>query len=160
MILGVDPGAGGALVLLANDGRCVDHLLMPTLKVGTKTRVNGAAIAAWVRQGLERYPEPWHAFLERVGSMPKQGVASMFSFGHAAGLVEGVISGANIPITLVAPAQWKRGSQLIGTEKDAARSRAIQLYPDQRVLDTIGKGQAVADALLIARHGLSLAPNG
>lgn len=44
---------------------------------------------------------------------------------------------------------------LIGYEKDAARSRAIQLYPGVRVLDLKAKGQAVADAMLIARYGLN-----
>ncbi len=160
MIIGIDPGKGGALVLLAEDGGFVDHLLMPTMKVGKSTRVNGAAIGAWVRAKRELYPGRLHAFLERVASMPKQGVASTFSFGHAAGTVEGVIAGAGIPLTLVSPAEWKKSAKLIGTLKDAARSRAIQLYPDLRNLDAIGKGQAIADAILIGRHGLSLVYDG
>lgn len=161
MIIGIDPGTTGALVLLDDDGEFVSHLPMPTLKVGKSTRVNGAAIAAWIRSAKERSGvRGLHAFLERVASMPKQGVASVFTFGHAAGLVEGVITGAGIPLTLVSPAEWKKSAKLIGTEKDAARSRAIQLYPDLRTLDQIGKGQAVADAILIGRHGLSLVSDG
>lgn len=62
--------------------------------------------------------------------------------------------GAGIPLTLVTPQAWKRGAGLIGKDKDAARSRAVQLYPGLRVLDFKGKGGAVADAILIGLHGL------
>lgn len=151
MIIGIDPGCSGAIVMLRNNGSHVAHLNMPTIKVGTKTRVNGAAIAAFFRE--HSYREPYHAHLEQVGAMPGQGVSSMFTFGHAAGVVEGLLQGLGIPYTLVTPQAWKKRAGLIGQDKDAARSRAIQLYPDLRVLDLKGKGQAVADALLIARFG-------
>ncbi|EOG8085276.1 crossover junction endodeoxyribonuclease RuvC [Citrobacter koseri] len=150
-VLGIDPGCSGALVLITEQGSYIDHLAMPTIKVGTKSRVNGAAVAAWIRQyGIS------HAYLEQVGAMPGQGTASMFTFGHAAGVAEGIIQGLNIPYTLVNPQAWKKSAGLIGSDKDAARSRAIQLYPGLRALDAKAKGQAIADALLIARHGIGI----
>lgn len=149
MIVGIDPGVGGAIALLDDEGYYAGHLLMPTLKVGSKSRVNGAALSAFLQcQTLT------HCYLEKVGAMPGQGSSSMFTFGHAAGLVEGVVTGMGIPLTLVTPQAWKKAAGLIGTEKDAARSRAIQLFPGIRALDEKVKGQAVADALLIARYGL------
>lgn len=158
MIIGIDPGASGAVVILSEAGNYVAHLDMPTIKIGTKSRVNGAAVAAFVRQHVGEFTA--HAYLEQVGAMPGQGVSSMFAFGHAAGLVEGVITGSGIPLTLVTPQAWKKHAGLIGTDKDAARSRAIQLFPGLRVLDLKAKGQAVADALLIARYGISLGGSG
>lgn len=150
-VLGIDPGCSGALVLITEQGGYIDHLAMPTIKVGTKSRVNGAAVAAWVRQyGIT------HAYLEQVGAMPGQGTASMFTFGHAAGVAEGILQGLNIPYTLVTPQAWKKSAGLIGSDKDAARSRAIQLYPGLRALDAKAKGQAIADALLIARYGINI----
>lgn len=168
MIIGIDPGCSGALVLLYDDGEIADTLLMPTIKVGTKSRVNGAAIAGWLHENRERFTDPWHAYLEQVNAMPSgapggkrtMGTASAFTFGHAAGLVEGVVTGAGIPLTLVTPQAWKKKAGLIGQDKDAARSRAIQLYPGCRLLDLKGKGQAIADAILIARHGIGLASSG
>lgn len=149
--LGIDPGCSGALVLLTQQGDYIEHLAMPTVKVGTKSRVNGAAVAAWLRQhGIA------HAYLEQVGAMPGQGTASMFTFGHAAGVAEGILQGLGIPYTLVTPQAWKKSAGLIGSDKDAARSRAIQLYPELRALDAKAKGQAIADALLIARHGIGV----
>ncbi|AVF16219.1 Uncharacterised protein [Enterobacter hormaechei] len=151
VVLGIDPGCSGALVLVTEQGGYIDHLAMPTIKVGTKSRVNGAAVAAWLRQyGIA------HAYLEQVGAMPGQGTASMFTFGHAAGVAEGILQGLNIPYTLVTPQAWKKSAGLIGSDKDAARSRAIQLYPELRALDAKAKGQAIADALLIARFGIGV----
>ncbi|WP_410738907.1 crossover junction endodeoxyribonuclease RuvC [Citrobacter freundii] len=150
-VLGIDPGCSGSLVLITEQGGYIDHLAMPTIKVGTKSRVNGAAVAAWIRQyGIT------HAYLEQVGAMPGQGTASMFTFGHAAGVAEGILQGLNIPYTLVTPQAWKKSAGLIGSDKDAARSRAIQLYPELRALDAKAKGQAISDALLIARHGAGI----
>lgn len=128
----------------------VAHLEMPTVKDGKSSRVNAAAIAAFLRTGNRLYT---HAFIEKVGAMPGQGVTSMFTFGDACGVVRGVVAGAGIPYTMITPQAWKKSAGLIGSDKDAARSRAIQLYPELRVLDEKGKGQAIADALLIARHG-------
>ena len=159
-IAAIDPGSTGALVVMTDDGSYIDHLIMPTIKIGTKSRVNGAAVAAWLREH-----GPIHAYLEKVGAMPgggqrTMGASSAFTFGHAAGLVEGIITGAGIPLTLVSPQSWKKHAGLIGSDKDAARSRAVQLFPGLRVLDLKAKGQAVADALLIGRFGLSLACSG
>lgn len=149
MIVGIDPGVSGALAALNEAGEVLETLNTPCVKVGTKSRVNGAAVAAWLR-GLGAIE---HAYLEKVGAMPGQGVSSMFTFGHSAGVVEGILQGMSIPYTLVTPQAWKKRGGLVGTDKDAARSRAIQLYPNLRVLDLKGRGQAVADAILIARYG-------
>ncbi|EDH6598824.1 hypothetical protein CB467_21385 [Salmonella enterica subsp. enterica serovar Goverdhan] len=110
-VLGIDPGCSGSLVLITEQGGYIDHLAMPTIKVGTKSRVNGAAVAAWIRRyGIS------HAYLEQVGAMPGQGTASMFTFGHAAGVAEGILQGLNIPYTLVTPQAWKKSAGLTVAE--------------------------------------------
>lgn len=145
--IGIDPGGSGAIVVL-RDGEPDSWLMMPTIKVGTNTRVNGAQVASF----LARYPGS-PVFLELVGNMPKQGGSSAFTFGHAAGVVQGVVQGAMHPLTLVTPQKWKKAAGLIGTEKDRARSSAILLWPNWRELDSKVKGGAYADAALIARFG-------
>lgn len=147
--IGIDPGVGGAWVALV-DGQPVEWGRMPTMKLATATRVNAAELAALLRgftgSGVG-------AYLENVAAMPGQGVSSMFSFGHAAGVAAGVLATLAIPVTLVQPATWKRRAGLAGSEKDAARARAIQLWPSWRALDKKGEGQALADAALIALYG-------
>jgi crossover junction endodeoxyribonuclease RuvC len=151
MILAIDPGASGALVVLADNGDYHAHLLTPIIKVGASTRINGAAVAAFVSQYKLR-----HCYIERVAAMPGQGVSSTFAFGLCAGMVEGVVLAREIPLTLVTPQSWKKHFKLTGQEKDASRSRAVQLFPSLRVLDLKAKGQAVADALFIGLYGLAL----
>jgi crossover junction endodeoxyribonuclease RuvC len=145
--LGIDPGATGAIVLL-EDGQPIEWTAMPVLKVGSATRVNAAALTDFIASSCCE-----HVYVEQVGAMPGQGVTSMFNFGHSCGTVMGVLGAMGLPHTMVTPQSWKKAAGLIGTDKDAARARAIQLWPKWRELDKKGKGQALADAALIAKHG-------
>ena len=146
--IGIDPGASGAIVVMDAKFNLIEWSVMPTVKVGANTRVNGAELCAL----LEDF-DTGHAYLELTGAMPGQGVTSMYSFGHANGVVSGVLAAMRITSTLVTPQAWKKRAGLIGTDKDAARSRAIQLWPAWRDLALKGEGQALADAALIARFG-------
>jgi len=123
--------------------------MMPTVTVGTATRVNASELHHWLAYG--RFVD--HVYLESVHAMPGQGVRSMFSFGHAVGVVTGVIGAIGLPHTLVTPQRWKKSAGLIGTDKDAARARAIQLWPQWTELGKKAKGQAFADAALIGLFG-------
>lgn len=145
--IGVDPGGSGAIVVL-RDGEPISWLNMPLIKVGTNTRVNGAQLAAFLAP-YKGAP----VFLELVHIMPKQGASSAFTFGHSAGVVQGLVQGLGHPLTMVTPQKWKKAAGLIGTEKDRARSTAILLWPQWRELDAKIKGGALADAALIGRYG-------
>ena len=145
--IGIDPGTTGAIVVIMG-GSPVEWLHMPTVKIGASNRVNVPEVAAFLR---DFYGLP--AYLELVGTMPKQGVSSVFTFGHAAGMIQGTVQALGHPLTMVTPQKWKRAAGLIGEDKDAARSRASMLWPDWRALDKKIKGQALADAALIARFG-------
>lgn len=149
-VIGIDPGCSGAVVVLQSAAQPlpVEWIRMPTLKVGQSTRVDAAAVARFL-QDFDGSP----VFIEQVHAMPKQGVSSVYTFGHAAGVVEGVVAALMLPVTLVTPQTWKKRAGLIGSEKDAARSRAIQLWPRWADLAKKGAGQAFADAALIARFG-------
>ena len=145
--LGIDPGINGAVVILCDD-QPIEWMRMPTITIGKSKRVD----AAGLREFLRNYAID-HAFVELVHAMPGQGVTSMFSFGHACGAVEGRLSALHIPVTLVTPQAWKKRAGLIGSDKDAARSRARQLWPRWSELGSKGAGQAYADAALIALFG-------
>ena len=145
--IGADPGSSGALVVL-RDGEPISWLNMPLIKIGTNTRVNGAALGDFLAP-YKGAP----VFLELVHIMPKQGASSAFTFGHSAGVVQGIVQGLGHPLTMVTPQKWKKAAGLIGTEKDRARSTAILLWPKWRELDAKVKGGALADAALIGRFG-------
>jgi crossover junction endodeoxyribonuclease RuvC len=147
MIIGIDPGASGALVIMENN-EPIEWMRMPTMKIGSTTRVNAAAVAHL----LQEY-QITKAYVENVHSMPKQGVASSFNFGHSCGVVEGVVAACGISIHMVTPQTWKKRAGLIGQDKDAARSAAIRLWPQWPALHKKLEGQAMADAALIAIYG-------
>ena len=150
-LIGIDPGASGAIVVIEN-GEPIEWMLMPTMKVGSTTKVNAAALANFILCATDD-ADGTVARVEHVHAMPKQGVSSSFNFGHSCGVIEGVLGALEISIELVTPQKWKKAAGLIGTEKDAARVKAIQLWPSWRELDKKGAGQAYADAALIARYG-------
>lgn len=146
-LVGIDPGASGALVLLEH-GDPIEWTLMPTVRINTTTRVNASAVSKWLEDsGAE------HVYIEQVGAMPGQGVSSMFNFGHSVGTIMGVVGALMIPHTLVAPQSWKSNAGLLGTVKDASRARALQIWPTWRDLDKKSAGQALADAALIGMYG-------
>ena len=149
--IGIDPGLSGAIVIMESNSP-IEWQRMPTMKTGSANRVNAPALAAMIKPYLY-LDKPLHAYVELVSSMPGQGVASMFSFGHSAGVIQGVLGAFEIPVTMVTPGQWKKRAGLTGQDKDASRTLAIQMWPKWRELDKKGAGQAYADAALIALYG-------
>ena len=152
----VDPGTTGCIVVLEEDGSYVDHIQMPTMKVGSNNEVNIPAVAHFLSQYQIK-----HCFVERVQGMNKEGqrqsASTAFKFGDAYGSVKGVIGGQMIPTSYVMPQQWKKHAKIIGKDKDASRGRCVQLYPHIKDLSLKAKGQALGDAILICRCGLGLA---
>ena len=61
--------------------------------------------------------------------MPGQGVTSMFNFGQSFGILKGLCSAMQLPMYFIRPAKWKKYFNLINSEKDASRTRAIEIYP-------------------------------
>ena len=149
--IGIDPGLSGAIVIFENDVPTKWHR-MPTMKIGAANRVNAYALASIIRTAIYVDIETV-VYVEQVGSMPGQGVASMFSFGHAAGVIQGVLGAFRMRVKMVTPQAWKKKAGLIGKNKDASRTLAIQTWPDWRELDKKGAGQAYADAAFIAFYG-------
>jgi crossover junction endodeoxyribonuclease RuvC len=142
-IIGIDPGAHGAIALLV-DRRLLAVAPMPTAIVRKKARVDAAALGALIRDYA-----PDHAVLEQVASMPRQGVASMFAFGQAYGIVLGVLGAFQVPTTTVTPAEWKNALR-VAASKGEARGRASQLLPDGARLWPLAKDDGKAEAALIA----------
>ena len=126
---------GGAVVAVED---------MPAVKVSTRNQLDAAELARLVRE-----MKPDLAIIERVGSMPGQGVASTFAFGMATGVAHGVFAALGVPVELVTPQVWKR-SLSVPKEKDASRLVASRLYPASTALWQRKKDHNRADAVLIA----------
>lgn len=151
LVLGIDPGQTGCIAILA-DGMAGGFIDMPLIarKAGGH-QIDPYTLAARVRQAFSRHEGAYMlAVCEQVSAMPKQGGSSMFRFGQSDGIARGVIGALGIPMIEVHPSVWKKQQGLIGSEKDVARSVAIQRFPD--VADHMQRKKDIgrADALLIA----------
>jgi crossover junction endodeoxyribonuclease RuvC len=140
--VGVDPGKSGAIALIHSDGTLVAVYDMP---------LAGSIVSAQLLADLEFWSDGRHGtvVIEDVHSMPKQGVASSFSFGRSLGVVEGVFAGAGRPLVYVSPAKWKRALGLT-SDKGMSRRRAIETWPTKAHLFKRVKDEGRAEAALIA----------
>src|SRR5262249_33911103 len=150
-ILGVDPGINGAVAVIeivdGIDGtapKLIDVIDIPVLGTAAKTRVDAIGLRNWIETH-----HPDFAGVERAGSMPRQGVASAFKFGRAAGVIEAVVACCGVPMVLVEPSKWKRALRL-NSDKEVSRQLAIQLFPHAHDLLALKKHHQRAEAMLIA----------
>ena len=90
--------------------------------------------------------------IEQVSAMPGQGVTSMFNFGQSFGILKGICSAMQLPTYFVRPAKWKKYFNLINSEKDASRTRAIEIFPYFSSNLSKKKDSNKADAILIASY--------
>jgi crossover junction endodeoxyribonuclease RuvC len=151
--IGIDPGATGAIAVLDEQLKCVGVHDMPVMQLGTRHQQVNAAELARIIQNFT--PETLtHVYLEAASAMPGQGVTSMFNFGMGYGVVQGVCGALQLPLSLVRPNAWKKVAGLINLPKEAARTLAQQLYPEQDL--SLKKHVGRADALLIARFGIMI----
>ena len=152
LIMGIDPGLGGAVAGIADEVSTVHDV--PVIKVGSKREYNVPEMAKLIKDWEIGGWGSIHIYIEKVHSMPKQGVTSSFNFGMGFGLWLGIIAGFGIPYTLVTPQRWK-GKMLDGQRKGKgdARLRATQLFPVLAGQLTRVKDDGRAEALLIATYG-------
>ena len=152
LIIGIDPGISGSICFF-EDGKILDVLEMPTMTDGKKIKkqVNGAQIYNEISikiRGIEK--QNLRVIIEQVSAMPGQGVTSMFNFGQSFGILKGICSAMQLPMYFVRPAKWKKYFGLIKSEKDASRTKAIEMFPYFSSQLSKKKDSNKADAILIA----------
>ena len=131
LIIGIDPGISGSICFL-DSGKILDVIEMPIMTDGKKNKkqVNGAQIYNEIYNRINhRDKDNIRVVIEQVSAMPGQGVTSMFNFGQSFGIIKGVCSAMQLSMFFVRPAKWKKYFNLINSEKDASRSRAIEIFP-------------------------------
>ena len=116
-----------------------------------KRQVNGAQITNIIKEIISNNKEVVVA-VEHVNAMPGQGVTSMFNFGQSFGVIKGICSALSIPIYFVRPTKWKKHFNLIKTNKDASRTKVIEIYPEISSKLSRKKDSNKADAILIAMY--------
>ena len=153
LIIGIDPGISGSICFF-EEGKILEVIEMPVMTDGKKNKkqVNGAQIYNEFSKRINKKDHEVRVVIEQVSAMPGQGVTSMFNFGQSFGIIKGICSALSIPIYFVRPAKWKKYFNLIKTNKDASRTKVIQVYPEISNQLSRKKDSNKADAILIARY--------
>ncbi len=152
IIIGIDPGITGGICILENK-KIIEVYDTPTMIDGKKNKrqVNGSQVTNIIKEELNKDKEIV-VVVEHVNAMPGQGVTSMFNFGQSFGVIKGICSALSLPIYFVRPTKWKKHFNLIKTNKEASRTKAIEIYPEISSKLARKKDSNKADAILIARY--------
>lgn len=145
LFLGVDPGQRGAIAVLDSAGMVELLADLPCISDKSLTWIDGSALQSMLLGAIRG--RQCQALVERVSAMPKQGVASSFSFGVGFGSILGVLQAMHLPIAFVTPNVWKRNYGL-DSDKRAALHKARLMHPTAEL--HLAKHDGRAEALLIA----------
>jgi Holliday junction resolvasome RuvABC endonuclease subunit len=138
--IGIDPGLSGGIAWIRDGQACA--VKMPethrdVLDVFQELRREG----------------PCFAVLEKVHSMPGQGVVSAFTFGKGFGALEMALTAAEIPYEHVTPQKWQKAMGcLTKGDKNVSKRRSQELFPALKIT------HATADSLLIAHYNRLTTP--
>ena len=152
LIIAIDPGINGTICFFKN-GEVKDVIETPTMAEGKKNKrqVNGHQMYNELSYRIKKYNiQNINVVVEQVSAMPGQGVTSMFNFGQSFGVIKGICAAMQLPIFFVRPAKWKKHFELINTQKDASRTKAIEMFPKISSILSKKKDSNKADAILIA----------
>tara|TARA_B100000941_G_scaffold247403_1_gene192490 strand:- start:174 stop:668 length:495 start_codon:yes stop_codon:yes gene_type:complete len=151
-IISIDPGISGAICFFEKN-KVIDVIDMPCMAEGKKNKkqVNGAQICNEIAEKI-KYIDKKKIFvvIEHVSAMPGQGVTSMFNFGQSFGVLKGICSAMKLPMYFVRPTKWKKYFNLINSEKEASRTKAIEIFPEFSTNLSKKKDINKAEAILIA----------
>tara|TARA_B100001540_G_scaffold53719_1_gene48683 strand:+ start:411 stop:908 length:498 start_codon:yes stop_codon:yes gene_type:complete len=152
LIIGIDPGISGAICFFLN-GEVIDIIDMPSMADGKKNKrqVNSQQVFNEISKRIKNFSKKEIiVVIEQVSAMPGQGVTSMFNFGQSFGVLKGICSAMQLSMYFVRPAKWKKYYGLIKTEKDASRTKVIEIFPYISSKLSKKKDSNKADAVLIA----------
>ncbi len=152
LIIGIDPGITGAICFFEN-GEVKDIIEMPNMADGKKNKrqINGPQIYNEISARIIDFPKKdVLVVIEQVSAMPGQGVTSMFNFGQSFGVIKGICSAMQLSMHFVRPVKWKKYFSLIKSEKDASRTKVIEIFPYISSKLSKKKDSNKADAILIA----------
>jgi crossover junction endodeoxyribonuclease RuvC len=152
LIIGIDPGITGSICFF-EDGKIIDVVEMPNMPEGKKNKrqVNGAQVYHEISLRIKNFDKKdIKVVIEQVSAMPGQGVTSMFNFGQSFGILKGICAAMQLPMYFIRPAKWKKYFNLINSEKDASRTKAIEVFPYFADHLSKKKDSNKADAILIS----------
>ncbi len=157
-IIGVDPGASGALALLdwrdGYPGRVIEVVDTPTKRLKKGTWLDERALYDILTNQWGEY-ENLVAFIEQVNAHATPSSSAAFSFGGYFHSVRTLLGVCGVPYELITPGEWKKVMKVQGKGpkgKELSINKAKQLFPTAEKTFLKSK-DGRADAALIAVAG-------
>lgn len=97
--IGIDPGKSGAIVAINKNGRELFKSVTPT--IGKEYN------ESHMRSMLDSFDEP-HVVLENINGHVAKGRTTAFVMGEGKGIWRGLLSGCQLPYTMVTPQTWQK----------------------------------------------------
>ena len=149
IIIGIDPGAGGAMAVW-------DKGISKIYKCPKDTETMADIVKESLYINKTKNIREVYAYMELVHAMPHDGRSSLFKFGTNYGKWLGILGTFKVPTTLVSPQKWMKywkDKLNINLSKDkSSRKRELKEiashYTDEKI--TLYN----ADAILIAMYGM------
>lgn len=144
--IGIDPGSMGAIAILNSDGSLQKSEIYNAFEISNilsdlkSTNIDSVFICT----------------LEKVHSMPRDGVKQAFKFGENYGFVKGSLVSLGIPFQEVTPQSWKKEFSLLKKDKSESIRTCKELFPGVNLFrsDRCKKeSDGLAEAILIAEYG-------
>jgi crossover junction endodeoxyribonuclease RuvC len=159
---GIDPGLGGAIAFLDEDGHLLNVWDTPTMDV-KKGKGHKRLYMVSEMADLLTHSQPGASFspkeirmvgIELIHAMPKNGSISGFRLGQGLGLWEMACAARYIPYEWIIPQRWKKEllGAGVGSDKRASIVRAQELIPSCAQYLKRKKDDGRADAILIAEY--------
>lgn len=144
--IGIDPGSNGAIAVIDEAGSLIAREAYDSFEISNI---------------LSRLKDEYSdcnlmCTLEKVHSMPRDGVKQAFKFGENYGFVKGSLIAFGIPFQEVPPQTWKKEFSLIKTDKSVSIQRCKELFPGVNLLKTDKskkESDGLAEAILICEYG-------
>lgn len=142
--MGIDPGQNGGIAVVQDDGTLVAVYKMPATEADVYLKIKTLAKAS-IRL----------AIIEKVHSMPNQGVSSTFKFGVGYGGLRMALVANQIAFDEAVPRTWQKAlgvparntkTETKNDHKKKLLAKAQQLFPTEDIT------LATADAILIAEY--------
>jgi crossover junction endodeoxyribonuclease RuvC len=155
--IGCDPGTAPTFALVSEAGGWLDyadkHKVAAKLSA-TKWRPVGELMKVVLEGWMVLY-DVEGMVIEKVSTMPGQGIASSGEFLAAAAMAEGVAIGLGLRVRRLTPAVWKRTMKL-NSDGDMSRAMAARLWPDRAGWLNTKISHNLAEAALLARCGWAI----
>lgn len=164
-VIGVDPGASGALAVYDTDTRKIATIIdMPSLTVvinkKKRTKIDTVTLYNWFE--AQKMMDAQLVMMEAVGGRPQQTASGGFVLGYGCGLLYMACIALKLPIETITPQVWKKTIGVPGKTKTVEQTNAKGKTIKVRVSDPDADGMIILRAceLLPDARDLFYGPRG